>query len=307
MNHKALTLTRIPVCLVLLSCLPLAACGTTAQREARADREEKISAVLEKAAEQASSQGQEKQSLEILERMYKRDSASSETAMKYAVALREAGRLNRAVVVLSPFVEGDGASSAVLTEYASTQASLGAYPEAEANARRAILVDSTSGQAYHILGIALDAQGHNQQAEVAFRKGLENWQGDPGPILNNLGLNLATQGFLDEAIDTLRRAVAVSPNRPEIERNLRIVTALQVQPPKSGMRLVPKPPRKPAINASYKGISIPGEETAERSPSIIEPAAGEDRTVDAEELPGDLPDEESDDYYTAEDEVEIIQ
>ena len=60
-----------------------------------------------------------------------------------------------------------------------------------------------------------------------------------------MGLNLAAQGFLDEAIETLRKALDTAPNRMEIERNLRIISALQYQPPKEGTRLVPKPPRKP--------------------------------------------------------------
>ena len=88
-------------------------------------------------------------------------------------------------------------------------------------------MDDKSYTAYHMLGIALDAQGEHQPAEDAFRKGLEFWQGDPAPILNNLGLNLAAQGFLDEAAEVLRKALATSPNREEIERNLRIVSALR--------------------------------------------------------------------------------
>ncbi len=44
--------------------------------------------------------------------------------------------------------------------------------------------------------------------------------------MNNLALNLATQGFIDEAIEVLERAKALSPDRIEIERNLRIIRTL---------------------------------------------------------------------------------
>ena len=80
--------------------------------------------------------------------------------------------------------------------------------------------------AYQNLGIALDAKEMHPEAERAFRKGLEHWKGDPTTIMNNLALNLATQGFIDEAIEVLERAQALSPDRIEIERNLRIIRTL---------------------------------------------------------------------------------
>ncbi|HEY8190827.1 MAG TPA: hypothetical protein VIG74_00275 [Alphaproteobacteria bacterium] len=232
--------------LLLLSAtalLPLAACQTTQGAMSPEERSAHIGAALDRAAGKS---GETSESLSLLESSYKRNSDDITVATKYAHALRMADRLNRAAMVLSPFVtDTDDATSAAYTEYAATMAATGTYDEAEANARKAILKDPENGQAYHILGIALDAQGHHPQAEVAFRKALEHWEGDPGPVMNNLGLNLASQGFVDDALDTLRKAASLSPNRPEIERNLRIVSALQTQPPKEGFRLVPKPPRKP--------------------------------------------------------------
>ena len=44
--------------------------------------------------------------------------------------------------------------------------------------------------------------------------------------MNNLALNLATQGFVDEAIEILERAQKISPDRIELERNLRIIRTL---------------------------------------------------------------------------------
>jgi len=81
----------------------------------------------------------------------------------------------------------------------------------------------------------------HEEAERAFRKALDLWEGDPTSIMNNLALNLASQGHLDEAAEILQKARDVSPNRTEIERNLRIVTALQ----QSNGIPVPKPKKKP--------------------------------------------------------------
>ena len=104
--------------------------------------------------------------------------------------------------------------------------------------------DSNDARAYHYLGIALDAQGKHPEAEKAFRKGLDMWQGDPTPIMNNLALNLSSQGYLDEASEILEKARAVSPNRLEVERNLRIITALR----QSENPTTPKPRKKPVKN-----------------------------------------------------------
>ena len=88
----------------------------------------------------------------------------------------------------------------------------------------------------------MDAQGKHPEAERAFRKALDYWQGDPTTVMNNLALNLASQEFLDEAIEILNKAKAISPDRIEVERNLRIVMALQQS---SGHRSAPKPKKKP--------------------------------------------------------------
>lgn len=221
--------------------MPLTGCQTTSASAGG----DKTGAALERAASGASGAASAAESLPLLERAYKRDSGNQDTAVKYAHALRSADRLNRAALVLTPFIEDSKASAGAHTEYAAIMAATGSYTDAETHARKALEMAPENAQAYHVLGIALDAQGQHKPAEEAFRKGLEHWQGDPSPILNNLGLNLASQGFIDEAIDTLRKAAATAPGRTDIERNLRIVSALQTQPPQSGFRLVPKPPRKP--------------------------------------------------------------
>lgn len=241
----------------LISLGALTACETTQSQMTEADRDAKISSVLERAAGNAAATGQTEESLALMERVYKRDSGNQETALKYARSLREAGQLNRAALVLEPVAQDeDNPNAEAKIEYASIQAAIGNYALSEEFSRQAVLLQPESGKAYHLLGIALDAQGYHEQAEAAFRKGLDSWEGDPGPILNNLGLNLASQGFLDEAIDVLRKAKAASPDRVEIERNLRIVSALQVYPSLESSwfdTFVPKPSQKPTLARDGSG------------------------------------------------------
>jgi Flp pilus assembly protein TadD len=231
----------------LLSCaaLSLSACQTTqtASRDAQA---RKIDGVLNDVADQAANAGNANGSLAVLENLYKRNSKDFAIAVKYGSALRDAGFLNKAQIVLLPFAkDGGSGNSEAKGEYAAVQAAMGNNKDAEDFARKAILANPGNYNAYQVLGVALDAQGHHPQAEVAFRKALDMWQGNKAPILNNLALALASQGFLDESTSLLHQALEVSNNREDIERNLRIVQALR----ESGknLRRPDVPPEKPSV------------------------------------------------------------
>jgi len=264
--------------LLLAAASSLAACTTTAPGHDQ--RMAKVNAALQNYSAEKSTP----ESLAALEQSYKRSSGDSAVALRYAHALRQQNYFNRAGLILEPFASGkDVNDPAILIEYASILASLGSYKESEEYARKAVIAAPESGQAYHVLGIALDAQGHHPQAQVAFEKGLERWEGNPSAILNNIGLNLAAQGFLDEALETLRKAMDTAPDRMEIERNIRIVSALQYQPPVEGTRLVPKPPRKPE-----KPDPVAGDPQLQPDP---EPVAEEEAAAEAaaEEPAGSAP------------------
>ena len=250
LHHKRKTsdnpdMTRSRFSSLLLSaaaCSVLAACVTTAQKEMPEDQDAQISAALERAV--ASTRSKSNKSLALLENAYKRNSEDEAAALEYAAALRRENYTNRAAIVLAPFANDESSTSATKAEYAAIQLAQGSNAAAEEYAQNAILQDETNYQAYHYLGIALDAQGSHKEAERAFRKGLEHWEGNPTAIMNNLALNLASQGFLDEASEILQKALAVAPDRLEVERNLRIITALQ----QSHGYTAPKPDRKPDLH-----------------------------------------------------------
>jgi Flp pilus assembly protein TadD len=126
---------------------------------------------------------------------------------------------------------------------------LGQYADAQSAAQKAIDLDPEQARAFLALGTAQDALGDHASAEKSFRQGLNIWKGDPAPILNNLALNLASQGNIDEALAVLDRARKLSPGRMEIERNYRIISTLnedKIGKPKPASAVsAPVPPAKP--------------------------------------------------------------
>lgn len=202
----------------------------------------RLDQILEKAAIEAAHSGQRQQSLSYLEKRYKRNASDDNTAYSYAKALREAGMSDKANLVLSPFAFEDNAHTDILIEFSHIQSALGNYVTSEEYAKRALNKTPSSHKASHALGIALDAQGKHKDAEQAFRSALDIWQGDPIPLLNNLALCLAAQGYLDESVMLLQKAHNAMPNRTEIERNLRIVSTLRESTPTYSPRPVKKPP-----------------------------------------------------------------
>ncbi len=223
-RFRALALASLSV-----SVLALAACGTTGSSANVADARgaSRVDSILERAAREAKASGNKTETVALLEQIYSRNQDDAAVATSFGQALREDEQFTRARQVIYPFTEGKNAYPDAVMELAMVQLSLGQYKEAELTARKAVELDPNSGRAYLALGTALDAQNYHEQAEVAFRRGIEKWKGDPAPIMNNLALNLASQNKLDQAIDMLQRAKEISPGRVEIERNLRIVSTLK--------------------------------------------------------------------------------
>lgn len=253
-SHKIMTHSLFKTLLISAATLSLAACASTAQHvDSNSPYDKKINAALERAADQADRDGSSTGSLAIMERLYKRDPKNPENALKFARALRSAGDLQKAALILQPFASDKDAGPDTLTEFATISLNQAQYPTAEQYARRAVTVDPNAYKAYQILGISLDAQTKYKEAETAFRKALDLWKGDPIPVMNNLALNLTNQERLDEALEIMERAKAAAPDRIEVERNLRIIRTLNES---ASGRPAPKPGEKP----TPKAVSLPPEE-----------------------------------------------
>lgn len=289
--------------------------GNTASSSSGFDHMSRLDSALARAAHSASASGNSGQSLAILEKIYTRNSEDEKAAVEYAAALRDAGHLTQANMVLAPFANGASSSSLALSEYAALKIEMGEYESAQEYAQKAIKQDATNGEAHQYLGIALDAQEKYPEGEQAFRKALEHWSGDPTAVMNNLALNLAAQGYFEEAFTILERAKALSPYKIEVERNLRIVRALQqteggwVPKPKARPKPATAPMTKPDVpekavqDEDLDAPGAPSEDAASEdtpaepatsydmnaaldAPETVEPAAGNEtpETLQIQEL-----------------------
>lgn len=218
--------------LTATAALALSACSSTGSNTAASRDDnlsiagERIDGAFKKDLAAAEKTGNPQTVIAVMEPYFRRHADNPVLAARYARALREDNQLNSSRNVLIPFTKGEDAHPEALTEMAMTQLSLGNYKEAELAARAATKLDKNAGRAHLALGTALDAQGNYPAAEESFRTGLKVWRGDAAPILNNLALNLASQGNFEQALDILDRARKEYPHRTELERNYRIISTL---------------------------------------------------------------------------------
>ncbi len=225
---------KLPLLSFLLSVFILSACatgGTTATAPVASSMNPRlktsaIDKAMESALAQAEASGNAQEILAMLGQVHRRAPKDPIVATRYARALRDDEQINAAVRTLKPFTKGSAPNVEAVTEMSMTQLSLGDFSAAESYAEQAINMNPKNARAYLALGTAQDAQERHQEAEVSFRNGVKHWQGDASPILNNLALNLASQGHLEESLSLLKKAQKLAPHRIELERNRRIIATL---------------------------------------------------------------------------------
>ncbi len=227
--------------------LTLSACASSGNRadvsSPRTTTSGKIDKAITSALAEAEANGNKQEILAVLEQAHAREPKNATLAVKYAKALRKDDQINAARRVLSPYVKGNNPNIDALTEMALAELALGNYTKAEEVSAYAIEQSPKNGRAYMALGTAQDALGKHEDAEISFREGLKYSKGDSAPLLNNLALNLASQGHLKESLAVLTKAREAYPKRMDIERNYRIISTLQED---SGP-LAPPPSAKPKI------------------------------------------------------------
>lgn len=211
--------------LLLATCSVLSACGTTTPPVIGPDGTP-IKAAQTSTTDQVL-YGEVHDSLSSIEGQYKSDSDDPVVAVRYAKALRESGDLKGAKSVLLPLAKNDKVGTFANMELSAVYLSEGKFDSSEDAARRAIKFDNLNYRAWRNLGNALDAQEKYKEGESAFRRSLELWgTEDKVPVMNNLALNLAAQGYTDRALTMLYDAQKIDPSRVEIERNIRIIRTL---------------------------------------------------------------------------------
>ncbi len=234
--------------LLIISVLILSACAASSPKTTSQDtmrpkfKTGAIDKAIDKALQQAEANGNTQEVLTLLAQTHNRAPEDAKLAARYANALRQDEQIEKAIKVLSPFTFGDNKDIDAITESAMAHLSIGDFKIAETLATDAIEMDKKNARAYLALGTAQDAQSKHQDAEISFREGIKYWSGNPAPILNNLALNLASQGHLEEALSLIQKAQKEAPRNMELERNKRIIsTLLETSGPRP-----PTPSKKPA-------------------------------------------------------------
>lgn len=236
-NFPLLTLAGL-----MLVSTSLTGCGTTGQTVKAGD---KPSTELPKPASNADVlYGEDHDNLSSIEALYNRDPKDDLLAARYGKALRESGNLKAAKSVLLGVGDSKEAGTLANSELSALYLTEGNFDKAEFTARKAIKQDGANYRAWRNLGNTLDAQEKYKEGETAFRRSMDLWTGDDKvPVMNNLALNLAAQGYTDQALTLLYQAQKMDPDRVEIERNIRIIRTLS-EPAKFAGEKRPLPPSK---------------------------------------------------------------
>lgn len=188
--------------------------------------------------------GETRDTLSVIAARYERDPKDMMVAARYGKALRESGNLKLAKSTLLAASNDKTAGTLANTELSAVYLSEGNFSKAEDFARKAIKQDDANYRAWRNLGNALDAQEKYVEGEKAFEKSMALWTGsDKVPVMNNLALNLAAQGYTDKALTLLYDAQKMDPDRVEIERNIRIIRTLS-EPPVFAGKKYPLPESK---------------------------------------------------------------
>lgn len=217
----------------------LTACGTSPQGTGSPE------ASVSRSSGNSVLYGDRREKLSSIEALYNQNQKDPMIAARYGKALREAGQYKAAKAILIPLTGDKTVATLANTELSAVYLSQADFEKAEYAARAAIKADEKNYRAWRNLGNALDAQEKYKEGETAFRKAMELWGNDDKiPVMNNLALNLAAQGYTDKALAMLYDAKKIDPNRVEIERNIRIIRTLNEPPEYQGQK-EPLPPNKP--------------------------------------------------------------
>ncbi|GEM_PF-1731432 len=161
--------------------------------------------------------------------LYYRNPHNEALAIKYAEALRRSGVPDQALAVLKPFAEPESASPDALIAYAKANLQLKRLAAAVQAARWAVDADPNMAEAYHVLGVTLDAMGKHGEAQAAYQSALAYGIGDSHRTLNNLAMSYAQTGQLQQARASLEQAQELDAGDQTVQANLQLIRTVYGQ------------------------------------------------------------------------------
>lgn len=133
---------------------------------------------------------------------------------KADAAARE-GRLEEARALFKSVCQLNPSDTEAWVKLGMVHKRLGQFGEAEACARRGVLLSPGLGFCHHVLGVALHSQGRLKEAIGAYRKAAE-MQPDFPDSHYLLGCTLHESGCLADAMTAFEKALALKPDFPEV-------------------------------------------------------------------------------------------
>jgi Flp pilus assembly protein TadD len=224
---------RAPL-LIALSMLALSGCdhfhGKTAQAKGDgAASKDKVAGAIASAAADAANEGNTADALAFQQKLYNGDPRNPDYILSYARALRHAGRIDDALLVVRTPAKGPRATEPLMTECAMVLIAGGQYEEALDFAQKALEKDDDSAGAHQALALALSGLNKNADAELQFRRSLELWpeDADKTPIINNLAMSMAAQGKISEARKVMAMATGEALKSATYQNNRAMLDSLK--------------------------------------------------------------------------------
>lgn len=158
--------------------------------------------------------------------LYQRNPGDKAVAVALARAMRYAGMAQQGADLMQDALERLGRDANLAAELGKCYLAaerVGLALKALAEAEQ---LDQTRWDAPSAIGVALDLQGRHAEAEAAYRRALALSPDNP-EIVNNLALSLALSGKLDEALVLMGRAADHPKAGLQMRQNLALLTALK--------------------------------------------------------------------------------
>lgn len=158
--------------------------------------------------------------------IYETDPSNLDVAAKFATSLRLAGEPRGAIALLGQILEKRPGDPQLLGERGKAYAAANEFAPALADLDTALKTAGNDWNLHSARGVILDRQGQQADAEAAYRQALALSPGNP-KILNNMALNIALAGRLDEAITLLREASRHPQATVQVRQNLSLLLAMK--------------------------------------------------------------------------------
>lgn len=137
---------------------------------------------------------------------------AARNALRYSVALEDAGRAAEAVPLYRGLLEDDPGSALLWTNLGNAEAGRGEAALAEAAYRRALEIDPAHADALNNLAwLLLEQPDRLAEAEELARRAVASGGPDPYLALDTLGRVLRARGRCREAVEAFTRGLAAAP------------------------------------------------------------------------------------------------